>query len=62
MPRKKPDIDRVFHALGDPMRRANQLYNVCENFGLIEDESRWTRQTDRPTHLTPVRVHGGIGP
>src|SRR5437868_14578872 len=21
MPRKKPDIDRVFHALGDPMRR-----------------------------------------
>jgi DNA-binding transcriptional ArsR family regulator len=22
MPRKKPDIDRVFHALGDPMRRA----------------------------------------
>jgi DNA-binding transcriptional ArsR family regulator len=22
MPRKRPDIDRVFHALGDPMRRA----------------------------------------
>jgi len=22
MPRKKPSIDRVFHALGDPMRRA----------------------------------------
>ena len=22
MPRKKPDIDRVFHALGDPTRRA----------------------------------------
>src|SRR5277367_1941746 len=22
MPRKKPNIDRVFHALGDPMRRA----------------------------------------
>jgi DNA-binding transcriptional ArsR family regulator len=22
MPRKKPRIDRVFHALGDPMRRA----------------------------------------
>jgi DNA-binding transcriptional ArsR family regulator len=22
MPRKKPDIDRIFHALGDPMRRA----------------------------------------
>src|SRR5712671_6760143 len=22
MPRKKPDIDRVFHALGDPNRRA----------------------------------------
>jgi DNA-binding transcriptional ArsR family regulator len=22
MPRKKPDIDRVFHALGDPSRRA----------------------------------------
>jgi len=22
MPRKKPNIDRVFHALGDPMRRS----------------------------------------
>jgi len=22
MPRKKPSVDRVFHALGDPMRRA----------------------------------------
>jgi|SRR5690349_780282 DNA-binding transcriptional ArsR family regulator len=22
MPRKKPDIDRIFHALGDPTRRA----------------------------------------
>src|SRR4051795_12249988 len=22
MPRKKPNVDRVFHALGDPMRRA----------------------------------------
>ena len=22
MPKKKPDIDRVFHALGDPTRRA----------------------------------------
>ena len=30
MPRKKPDIDRIFHALSDPTRRA-MLEKLSEN-------------------------------
>jgi hypothetical protein len=46
----------------DPTRRINQLYNVSENSALCEDA--WERywQIDQPSRLTPVRVHGGIGP
>jgi hypothetical protein len=46
----------------DPTRRINQLYNVSENERICEDAwERWW-QIDQPSHLTPVRVHGGIGP
>jgi hypothetical protein len=46
----------------DPTRRVNQLYNVSENLRLIEDEWERIWQIDQPSHLTPVRTHGGIGP
>jgi hypothetical protein len=46
----------------DPTRRVNQLYNVSEDLRLIQDEwERWW-QIDQPSHLTPVRTHGGLGP
>lgn len=46
----------------DPNRRMQQLLNVSEGLRQIQDE--WDRFwfTDQPSHLTPIRVHGGIGP
>jgi hypothetical protein len=46
----------------DPNRRMQQLLNISEGLRQIEDE--WDRFwfTDQPSHLTPIRVHGGIGP
>ncbi len=46
----------------DPNFRMKQLLNESENARQIEYE--WSRFwfTDQPSHLTPVRVDGGIGP
>jgi hypothetical protein len=46
----------------DPNRRMTQMLNISEGFRQIEDT--WDRFwfTDQPSHLTPIRVHGGIGP
>lgn len=46
----------------DPNERMQQLLNVSEGLRQIKDE--WARFwfTDQPSHLTPIRVHGGIGP
>lgn len=46
----------------DPNRRMQQMLNISEGLRQIEDE--WDRIwfTDQPSHLTPIRVHGGIGP
>ena len=46
----------------DPQVRMEQLIFQSENTGQIEDESRHTRLTDQPSHLTYERAHGGIGP
>ena len=46
----------------DPNERMAQMLNVSEGLRQIKDE--WNRFwfTDQPSHLTPIRVHGGIGP
>jgi len=46
----------------DPNRRMQQMLNISEGLRQIQDE--WDRFwfTDQPSHLTPIRVHGGIGP
>jgi len=46
----------------DPNRRMQQMLNVSEGLRQIEDT--WDRFwfTDQPSHLTPITVHGGIGP
>lgn len=46
----------------DPNERMAQLLNTSEGLRQIKDE--WNRFwfTDQPSHLTPIRVHGGIGP
>jgi hypothetical protein len=47
----------------DPSEQIHQLFNVSENIRRIDDPT-WERpwRIDLPTHLTPVRTHGGIGP
>jgi hypothetical protein len=47
---------------GDPNVRMDQLMIVSENLRNIQDEWRRIWFTDQPSHLTPVRVDGGIGP
>jgi hypothetical protein len=46
----------------DPNIRAQQLLNVSEDLRQIRAE--WNRfwMLDQPSHLTPVRIHGGVGP
>jgi hypothetical protein len=45
----------------DPNKRMIQLLNQSEDLRQIEDE--WARfwMNDQPSHLTPERVHGGVG-
>lgn len=45
----------------DPNIRMEQLLNTSENLRQIEYEWRRIWFTDQPSHLTPVRVHGGLG-
>lgn len=46
----------------DPNRRMEQLMYASENLRQVQGE--WSRFwfTDQPSHMTPVRVHGGVGP
>jgi transcriptional regulator of aromatic amino acid metabolism len=46
----------------DPNERTQQLLNVSEDLRQIRAE--WNRfwMIDQPSHLTPVRIHGGLGP
>jgi hypothetical protein len=46
----------------DPNERTQQLLNQSEDLRQIRGE--WNRfwMVDQPSHLTPYRIHGGIGP
>ena len=46
----------------DPNERLDQMLNVSEDLRQIKGE--WNRfwMIDQPSHLTPIRVHGGLGP
>jgi hypothetical protein len=46
----------------DPNTRMAQMLNVSEDLRQIEYEWQRFWFTDQPSHLTPVRVHGGVGP
>ena len=46
----------------DPNQRMDELLNESENLRQIRGEwARWW-MIDQPSHLTPIRVHGGLGP
>jgi hypothetical protein len=46
----------------DPNIRMDQLLNQSEDLRQIQGEWRRFWMNDQPSHLTPIRVHGGIGP
>lgn len=46
----------------DPNTRIEQLIYASEDLRQIEGEWRRFWFTDQPSHMTPVRVHGGVGP
>jgi hypothetical protein len=45
----------------DPARRTMVLINQSENLRQIEYEMERFWMVDQPSHLTPERVHGGVG-
>ena len=46
----------------DPNERMKELINQSEDLRQIRYEWERIWFTDQPSHLTPERVHGGIGP
>ncbi|MCS7046198.1 MAG: hypothetical protein NZO58_07570 [Gemmataceae bacterium] len=46
----------------DPNDRMQELLNESENLRQIQGEWRRFWMIDQPSHLTPIRVHGGVGP
>jgi hypothetical protein len=46
----------------DPMVRMEEMMIDSENLRQIHDEWRRFWMNDQPSHLTPYRVHGGVGP
>jgi len=47
---------------GDPGRRVHELLVISEDLRVIQDEWERIWFTDQPSHLTPIRVDGGIVP
>lgn len=45
----------------NPNRRMNELLNQSEDLRQMEYEWERIWFTDQPSHLTPQRVHGGVG-
>ena len=47
---------------GDPQQRMEVLMNQSEDARQMTSVWRRFWFTDQPSHLTPERIHGGIGP
>jgi hypothetical protein len=46
----------------DPHERMQEMLNESENLRQIRLEWQRFWMIDQPSHLTPVRIHGGMGP
>lgn len=46
----------------DPMVRMEQQLIDSENLRQMHDEWRRFWMNDQPSHLTPYKIHGGVGP
>jgi len=47
---------------GGTIRRLTQVTDVCENERICEDAWEIFWEIDQPSHLNPIRVHGGLAP
>jgi hypothetical protein len=54
------DVSTQFFS--DPNERMRELLNESESSGQIREDWRRFWMLDQPSHLTPVRIHGGVGP
>ena len=45
----------------DPNERMQEMLNESENLRQMRGEWQRFWMLDQPSHLTPVRIHGGIG-
>jgi len=46
----------------DPLVRIEEQLIDSENLRQMHDEFRRFWMNDQPSHLTPYRIHGGVGP
>ncbi len=46
----------------DPLIRMQQELVESENLRQMHDEFQRFWMIDQPSHLTPYRIHGGVGP
>ena len=46
----------------DPNERMQEMLNESENLRLMRGEWQRFWMIDQPSHLTPIRTHGGVGP
>ena len=46
----------------DPLIRMEQLLIDSENLRQMHDQWRRFWMNDQPSHMTPYRIHGGVGP
>ncbi len=46
----------------NPTVRMEQMLIDSENLRQMHDEWRRFWMNDQPSHLTPYRIHGGVGP
>ncbi len=50
------------HYAAYPPKRVEELLNDSENLRMVGDDWERTWFLDQPSHLTPWRTHGGMGP
>ena len=50
------------HYAAYPPKRVEELLNDSENLRMVGDDWERIWFLDQPSHLTPWRTHGGLGP
>lgn len=56
------EANNVIQFSSDPNKRMREMLNENEQSGQIREDWRRFWMLDQPSHLTPVRIHGRVGP